>query len=382
MRTIGMNLRIAACFSLFVLSAHTNNLFAQSSVHVRIETSGSTPPLGSLFDCATSLKAKPYSPVTARGCLNHLLATGYFERGQFRTEKIQDEVTLIFDLKSPGLIVSTFSLELSDPDKSNLEVSLDNTPGVLSQGKVYSQEAELTTARQITKFFFQQGRRVGLHSKISLDFTTRTATVNYSIVEGPPGPGPGDLEAYSFDKECKEMVAVVDFRGSDDYVPLILVQRLMKTHFGSCYDEASVQADAENLRKTALFAEVNFSLEGEQDRRTLSVAISGKPLKVRSVSVRCYGPPARDCQAIAGQLPLTTGAVYSRSNDWLARKQVEKLLSRPHQNQWVFEDLTAQDNSGIAIVYGVILERTELSINGKNIPNYDGTDISSVINSP
>lgn len=354
---------------------------AADEVEVRIQTDGSTPPVPALFECATSLRGKVYSQVASQNCLNRLLATGYFEEGRLGTEHNHGKIVFVFHLKSPRLVVSNLDLQFNDVDRSNLEVSLDNTPGVLRQGEAYSQEAELATSRQISKFFFLLGRRVGVHSKTELDFKTKTAIVRYWVVEGPPGPGPGDLESYSFDQDCKEFVAVVDFRRSDDRVPLSLVQRLMKTHFGSCYDEASVRADAEALRNTGLFGNVAFLVEGTSERRNLILDIGGKPLNVFSVSVRCYGEPESKCQSITEELPLKTGMAYSRSADWLARDQIQKLLRKPHENLWVFEDINPEGNWALTIKYGAIFERAELSINGKLVPDYEPVLLSRVINS-
>jgi hypothetical protein len=82
---------------------------------------------------------------------------------------------------------------------------------------------------------------------------------------------------------------------------------------------------------------------------------------------------SNECQSIAARLPLTAGAVYTRNADSLAKKQVEKLSRRPRQNVWIFEDVTPQKNLGLAIAYGVIYERTELSINGRIVFDPDDT---------
>lgn len=376
-----MNRRTISCFLFLAALAQFPVLSAANGVDIRIEIAGSTPPVVSLFDCATSLRGKSYSHAASQNCLNHLLATGYFEEGHFDTERNHDKAVIVFHMKSPALVVSKLGLQFSDPDKSNLETSLDNATDVLRQGATYTQDGELATSRQISKFFFLQGRRIGVHSQINLDFRTRTATVSYWVVEGPPGPGAGDVTPYSFDQDCKEFVAVVDFQRSDDQVPLGLVQRLMKTHFGSCYDQASVQADAEALRSTGLFGNVEFLVEGTRERRKLILGISGKPLHVRSISVKCYGEPESYCQSIFAELPLKPGAIYSRSADWLARDQLQKALKKPGENLWVFEDINPDGDSALDVAYGVIFERAELSINGKLVPDYDGAPISRAINS-
>lgn len=376
-----MNLRITFCFLFFATLAHLPGSHAADGIDTRIEIAGSVPPVVSLFDCVSSLRGKSYSQVASQDCLNRLLATGYFDEGRFGTERNHDRVVLVFHLKSPPLALTKLDLQFNDPDKSNLEVSLDSTSGVLRKGEAYTQDAELATSRQISKFFFLKGRRIGVHSRVNLDFRTKTATVSYWVVEGPMGPGPGDVEPYSLDQDCEEFVAVVDFQHSDDRVPLSLVQRLMKTHFGSCFDQASVQADAEALRDKGLFGNVEFLVEGRRGQRNLVLTISGKPLNVRSISVKCYGEPESYCQSIIEDLPLKRGAIYSRSADWLTRDQIQKTLKKPHENLWVFEDINPEGDSALAIGYGVIFERTELSINGKPVPDYDGVLISSVINS-
>src|SRR5437762_2018352 len=134
-----------ALYILSVISTYFFNGPGQGDVDAKVETSGSTPPIVSLFNCPLSLRGKPYSATAAQDCLNELLATGYFEMGHFRTEKNLNSVTLIFELKSPLLTVSHLNLELGARDKSNLEVTLDNTPGALREGAAYTQEAELET---------------------------------------------------------------------------------------------------------------------------------------------------------------------------------------------------------------------------------------------
>jgi outer membrane protein assembly factor BamA len=383
MGSIRMNRKTVACLTLFtvIVSAPVASARDEGGVEVRIESSGSTPPIGSIFDCATSLRGNPFSKVATQNCLNQLLKTGYFEEGSFRVERSDAKFLVVFHLKSPLLTVSQLSLEFTDPDKSNLEVSLDNNPDVLRSGRIYTQESELATSMHIHEFFFLQGRRIGLRSQTKLNFETKVATLTYSAVEAPPGPGPGDVEPYSIEKDCKELIAVVDFQNVDDYVPLSLAQRLMKIHFGACYDPTSIQEDAETLRNTRLFQNVELSTKGTGNRRTLVAAISGKPLPVRSLSVKCYGEQESYCQSIARELPLKPGSIYSRSADWRAKRQIEDTLKKPQRNLWVFEDISSDGNSGLTIVYGAIFERAELFVNGKDVPSYDGPPISRLFDS-
>jgi hypothetical protein len=365
--------RTIAFFALpiFIVSAAGTSPRAENGVEVRIETSGSTPPIGSIFRCATSLRGRQYSRSATQDCLAQLLETGYFDEGNFRIDRSQAKPLVVFRLKSPVLKVTKLALEFTDPDKSGIEVSLDNNPDTLRPGGVYTRDSELATSRQIHEFFFLQGRRVGLHSQTRLDFKTKVATLTYSVAEAPPGPGPGDVEPYSIDRDCKEVVAVVDFQKIDDYVPLSLVQRLMRIHFGSCYDALSVRADVQTLRNTGLFQDVEFLTRGTIDRRTLVASITGKPLSIRSLSVKCYGERESYCQSISSELPLRPGTIYSRSADWRTKRYIEETLKKSKRNLWVFEDITSEKDSGLAILYGAVFEQAELFINGKEMPDDD-----------
>jgi hypothetical protein len=365
---------------LLTISVYPNALLAQDRLQVLVYTSGSAPPIE--HECVTSLRERSYSPVASQECLDQILATGYFDRGQFRTEHGDgNQMTLIFQLGAPQLTVSQLQLDFFDADSSALQALLEKTPGVLRQGEVYTREAELTTLNRIKNYFFLHRRRVGINSRLALNFTKGNATLTYSAIEGPPGPGAGDVEPYMVDPDCKQYVAVLDFRQSDDYVPNVLVERLMKTHFGSCFDDVRLQSDREILKKTGLFSQVDFSVGGTYDRRQVSVAIQGKPIKVENVSVKCYSQSPTDCQSVASRLELKAGDVYSRSADSLTKIQVEKILQKPHQNLWVFEDMKVLENSTLELSYGVILEREELSINGKPIVDYDGTSAHNVFRS-
>jgi hypothetical protein len=233
---------------------------------------------------------------------------------------------------------------------------MQDYPDVFRQGGEYTQKAEAATLAEISEHFIRQGRRIGINSRIDLDFKRRQVRAAYSIVEGPAGPGPGDVKSFTVDSTCLRRIAVLDYRDADDYVPMRLVYRLVRTQPGSCLETSDLPGDIEHLRSTGLFSDVSFDISDSSERPQVSISIKGRPLRISSLSVKCYGQTHVDCSSISNALGLRVGDTYFRSKDRSAKKRIRQLLKTKHSELWIFEDLKPSDK-GLDVSYGVILYR-------------------------
>lgn len=293
----------------------------------------------------------------------------YFLKGTVRIlSRDNSAIRLEFILEAPWLTLTELNINgVEDREAADLRNWLGNDAQTLTAGRPYTKSSDGLAQQRIEQFFAALGRRVAISSNLELDYRDRTARLSYRIFEGPRGPVQYDLAPPG--QACKEQVGELNLTDVDDYVPLVLVERMTKLHAFSCFDEKLVLEDTRRLEETNLFQSVKYSVGGDPSFRRVTLSIRGKPLKIDGISMQGYGtssnlgPAAKD-----SQLPIGVGDVYKRSEIVKAAEKLTKSASRPQEKVDVFVDVEPVSPNSVAVKFQILTyDSDKLYIDGKRV---------------
>src|SRR5215467_4989673 len=195
------------------LCAGSTCCFPQSESRLRtsVEERGSVPPVNPWYMCIHELENKPYDKTKAQQCLNLVLSHPGIEKGKFSRSK--DLVT--FSVGSPTLVVTDLDLDVPPRELPRFQELFSANEAVngeaLHVGEPYTRGRESQVWFGMDLFLRSEGRRAGVSRTLRLDYSKKTAQVNYRVWDVPrraPEPlGP------PFGTPCKVLNA--NFNGFD-----------------------------------------------------------------------------------------------------------------------------------------------------------------------
>lgn len=313
----------ALCLSIFVVSAFAR---PQRVQEVSFVEEGSVPQSPRLYVCARGLKGQVFNEPRARACLGELLASKFFERGEFSVkDRGSEDVELIFHLKSPPLEIISLNFELPEQETTDLKSWLATDTGGLRVGDVYRSEAEVKTFYGIQNFFRSRGRSVLFNSTVNLNYRSGNAQIAYRFVLGPRGPEETVLAKVA---DCPHRIKYLDLTGIDDDVPFSLIDQMLRVRAFSCFDRNQLKQDEKRMLASGLVKAANFSFaEDGEDREVSLVARGDHPFLVRSIDVVGFGKTLNVPSSQIAALPLRVGQKYRNSLAEESAGALQKWLS-------------------------------------------------------
>ncbi|HUL32825.1 MAG TPA: hypothetical protein VL128_02995 [Candidatus Eisenbacteria bacterium] len=353
---------IIAITSLALVSSTTQS--EQMVRNVILDERGSTPPLSQLYACAHELEGQEVDKTKYDECLGRILSYKYFEKGSVEVKLVSaNTVDLRFVLESRELILDKLEFKLSELDQASITKWLRQDSRNLEVGVPYTFKRETATFYNLQQFFLSNGRNAVWSSKLNLDYSSGRASMIYDFVEGPPGPKFDSLPPNSPD--CAYRIAILDYTGIDDLVPIPLLDAATKVKAFSCYDPQLIKADESRLHSSGIFQNVHYITKRERKDWKLKIEGTGNPFVVRSLNVKNYGQATPLSHELLSQLPLQPGQTYKSSiaNESLAllRHLVESKDSRTA----VVEKVVVSQPRTLDIEFAVLkIGENEVFING------------------
>src|SRR5262249_43322729 len=208
---------------------------------------GSVPPVNPWFDCIHELEDKSYNKTKTQQCLNSILSHPEIEKGKFSRRK----KLVTFTLESPTLLVTDLDLDVPPGELAKFHELFNANEAVngeaLHVGEPYTRQRESQAWFGMDLFLRSQGHRAGVSRTLRLDYSKKTAQVEYRVWDGPrrePEPlGP------PFDPPCKVLNANFNGFDWDDFTPVEYVRHQMKTKWLGCFSEDDLREDEARLQK-------------------------------------------------------------------------------------------------------------------------------------
>jgi outer membrane protein assembly factor BamA len=355
-----------ACACACALIVH-----AQGTKGVRLdyEDHGSVPPVSDWYACGRKLDGlQSYDPAEGEKCLKEILNHGHFKSGHITVSSTASGPLVIFVLESPPLKLSHIDYGISKEMKSDFEDYLVSTPFIPRVGQVYDARNELSAANRIEQFFAAEGFQAAVSKRVDLNYANGTASIAYRIWEGPesasvPLPRPSDCE-----------VAIGNFSmfDVDDFTPLELILRSTHMHLFSCYSERAIQQDEEILKNLKIFTAIRYSVDGDGNRRSVSVHARSKPLIVTNVLIDGLGlMSTHDLERQFGNtpdLPVQTNRIYRQSEARESIGLLEEHFNGEGVKARIFEDDETGSDSTLRVTFHVLTyPLDELYIDGQRM---------------
>jgi hypothetical protein len=276
-----------------------------------VEERGSVPPVNPWFTCIHELEHKPYDKTKTQQCLDSVLSHPEIEKGTFSRSK--DVVT--FSLESPTLVVTDLDLDVPPGELARFHQLFSANEAVngdaLHVGEPYTRRRETQVWFGMDLFLRSEGRRAGVNRTLRLDYSKKTAQVDYRVWDAPrhePEPlGP------PFGAPCKVLNANFNGFDWDDLTPVQYIQQQMKTKWLGCFSENDLREDEELLKKMPFLKESKISVSGSGSSRDFAFHFRSNPIPIVKVTVHGYGLLAGLSQADIPTLAIHVGDTYSAS---------------------------------------------------------------------
>lgn len=325
---------------------------------------GSAPQASLLYLCARNLKGQVFDESKARGCLNELLVSKFFEKGEFSVkDRGSEEVELIFHLKSPALVITSLKYELPQREMSDLEAWLGYNDGGLRAGDVYTSDAEAKTFYGIQNFFRSRGQAALFNSTVNLNYRSGNAEVSYHFVLGPIAREETTLALLA---DCRHRIRYLDLTGIDDTVPFPLVDQILRVRAFSCFDENLLEQDEKRMLASGFITEANFSVVKDGEDRDVTLVARGDQLTVHSIDVVGFGRKLNLLSSQIAALPLQAGQKYRNSLAEESAESLQKSLSDSGHKISVTPRATLVDRRQLHVEFDVIVSpEDELFIDGE-----------------
>jgi hypothetical protein len=308
-------MRTGTSFAIgLILCAGPPCCFPQSEsagLRTLVEERGSVPPVNPWFTCIHELEHKPYDKTKTQQCLDSVLSHPEIEKGTFSRSK--DVVT--FSLESPTLVVTDLDLDVPPGELARFHQLFSANEAVngdaLHVGEPYTRRRETQVWFGMDLFLRSEGRRAGVNRTLRLDYSKKTAQVDYRVWDAPrhePEPlGP------PFGAPCKVLNANFNGFDWDDLTPVQYIQQQMKTKWLGCFSENDLREDEELLKKMPFLKESKISVSGSGSSRDFAFHFRSNPIPIVKVTVHGYGLLAGLSQADIPTLAIHVGDTYSAS---------------------------------------------------------------------
>lgn len=329
----------AALLTAFLLAAFPRCVSTQSTreLHTWLEQQGSVPPIPQWFSCFRELKDRTYDKAKSRECLDSMLSHAEIEKGKIVFKRHKNEDLLTFHIESPSLIVSDVDLGVSARELAQVHELLAINGNALRTGEAYESYREGSSWLILDLLFRSQGRRAVVSRTVHLDYNKKTAEVAFKIWDGPLGNPQPLVPPYV--EPCKITNGYFSWTDADDLSPVDFVERQMKTKWCGCFSEADVRDDLAVLRGLKFLKEVNISVEGSGDTRSIDVHLRANPIPISEVKVRGYGLLDGMAESETPPITIHAGDAYSRSATRSLQKLLEKTFAKGGRQVKVFADV-------------------------------------------
>jgi hypothetical protein len=357
-------LLISALFQ-FILATPTFSK-AQLVGRVSFVDEGSVPPASRLYSCVRNLEGQIFDELKAKKCLTDLLASRFFEGGNFSTKDWgPGGLELIFHLKSPSLAITALNFELPQQERNELESWLAADTRNLHVGSIYSSDAEAITFYGIRAFFRSRGQASLFNSTVNLNYRSGNAQITYKFVHGPKGPEESALPAHVPD--CAHYIKLLDLTGVDDNIPLSLIDQMMRVRASSCFDQALLRQDERRIIESDIAREAHLSATKEgTDWEVRLTARGGDQLTVHSVDVKGFGRTLNIPEAQMKTFPLQAGQTYKNSLANRTADVLEKMFADSDHKISATWQANLIDKKSVQVEFDVIIApQDELFIDGE-----------------
>ena len=280
-----------------------------AALQMSVEDHGSVPPLNPWFTCIHDLEHRPYDKRKTQHCLDSILSHPEIEKGTFARSK--DIVT--FSLESPTLVVTDLDLDVPPGELARFHELFSANEAVngdaLHVGEPYTRRRETQVWFGMDLFLRSEGRRAGVSRTLRLDYSKKTAQIDYRVRDAPrhePEPlGP------PFGAPCKVLNANFNGFDSDDLTPVEYIRQHMKTKWLGCFSENDLREDEEVLKKLPFLKESKISVVGSGSSRDFGFHFRSDPIPIAKVTVHGYGLLAGLSEASIPMLAIHVGDTYS-----------------------------------------------------------------------
>jgi hypothetical protein len=330
------------------------------------QVTGSAPPVPEIYSCLKEIEDSPYNEVSAHKCLQDILASGYFNEGRIEVDSMEGRKLVRFILEAPELRIESLDIKTGIQRADTLRAWLQKDRRTLNEDDTYELYRDTSTRLGIRAYFSSRGQWVGISRTVELNYKTRSASLLYHIVEGPPIPAETPDPPYG--PVCHEYVGTVVWNYLNDHVPVALVKRLGLIHSGfECFSSELVTRANETLQHSQLFQHAEVIVEGSSEERQVSFAVEGRELTVSEVSVVRFGLAALQQPADPQNLPLRSGDIYTRSKANDTKEVLERLHANPRWCIDIYEDAEIDDGGRVRITYYILANpKDEVILNGRS----------------
>jgi hypothetical protein len=269
------------------------------------------PPVSPWFSCIHELEHKPYDKTKTQQCLDSILSHPEIEKGRFSRSK----ELMIVSLESPTLVVTDLDLDVPPGELARFHELFGANEAAngdaLHVGEPYTRRRESQVWFGMDLFLRSQGRRAGVSRTLWLDYSKKTAHVDYRVWDAPrqePEPlGP------PFGAPCKVLNANFNGFDWDDLTPVQYIRQQIKTKWLGCFSENDLREDEELLKKMPFLKDSKISVSGSGSSRDFAFHFRSNPIPIVKVTVQGYGLLAGLSEADIPALTIHVGETYSAS---------------------------------------------------------------------
>jgi hypothetical protein len=258
-------------------------------------------------------------------------------KGKVSFHHYTERDALTFHIESPSLVVTDLDLDVAPTDLAKVHELLAINGSALQPGGIYDDLGDAASKVVLDLLLRSQGRRAGISRTVHLDYKQRTAQVAFKIWEGPLGTPQRLVSPYA--EPCKIMNGYFNWMDADDFSPVSFIERQMKTKWTGCFSEADVQDDLAALREMKFITELNISVEGSGDVRSISVHLRSNPIPIANIRIRGYGLLDGLLEADVPPIAIKEGDTYSRSDARSVERMLQKTFAKGDRQVEVFTDV-------------------------------------------
>jgi hypothetical protein len=269
--------------------------------------------------------------------LNSILSHPEIEKGTFSRSK--NLVT--FSLESPTLVVTDLDLDVPPGELARFHELFSANEAVngdaLHVREPYTRQRESQVWFGMDLFLRSQGRRAGVSRTLRLDYSKKTAQVDYRVWDAsrhePEPLGP------PFGAPCKVLNANFNGFDWDDLTPVQYIRQQMKTKWLGCFSENDLREDEELLKKMPFLKESKISVSGSASSRDFAFHFRSNPIPIVKITLHGYGLLAALSEADVPPLAIHAGDTYSTSRTNQQAKSLKKAYERADRQLKLFVDV-------------------------------------------
>jgi hypothetical protein len=330
-----------------------------AGINAHIERPDLVPPVWEWYSCVNDLAGKPFDRRAAEACLKSILSHPHLSGGKLVVEPHRGYTTIVFRLASPSLTLAKVNFGLPP----ELEVEFERQWSVVDilprVGETYDNVKASGTVTRLDDFLKSKGILALVTYETVLDYNQKTATVSYTIWEGPP-IGPRE-PMYPEGINCSDHVGNVNEINIDDYTPLTYVDDILALTPIACFSREKLDHAVGKLRDTGIFSmlEVETSLQKDPPSPNeqwwdVTVTARANPTKVGRILYKRYGILSKIALPQWPQIPLAEGQPYARSDARDSESALTKFLTKPGMKVLVYQEVEPGPDHQLSVTFHLI----------------------------